>query len=94
MIVNIPARLLTPLLPALLRAESEASRRGDNLHLTPKARGVAQQDQRALTDLRRVLLSALDTQPYSVAALAVLESESLSPADCCPVTGQEYGTGA
>lgn len=82
MIVNIPARLLTPVLPALNRVHVQAFLDG------------AQQDATALKELASLLRAALDAQPCSVAELAVRESESVPPSDCCPVTGQEYGTGA
>lgn len=94
MIVNIPARLLTPVLPALLRAVEDAEKAATDRDLRQRDRDQAEQDANALNELDNLLRAALDAQPYTVAELAVRESEaSLPAADCDPVTGQEYGLG-
>jgi len=74
MIVNIPARLLTPVLPALLRAVEDAERAATDRDLRQRDRDHAQQDANALNELDTLLRAALDAQPYSVAELAVRES--------------------
>lgn len=78
MLVNIPARLLTPVLPALLRAVEDAEQAATDRDLRQRDRDQAQQDANALNELDTLLRTALDAQPYSVAELAVRESPTVA----------------
>jgi len=77
MTINIPARLLTPLLPALLRAVEDAEYASTNRDLRQIDRDRAKQDAKSLNELESMLRDALDKQPYTVAELVIRESSTI-----------------